>query len=246
MRLDWDHYFIRLAHMAAERSTCDRARVGCVLVHGRHVISTGYNGSPSGMPHCDDVGHQIHNGHCIRTVHAEANAITQAACHGANTAGATAYVTHLPCMTCAQLLVSAGVLRIVFDRVYDDGNNVDFLSNSGIVVERCQSMADPMTLNEYQAEAAKTLNEGADSVYLASKLVIEAAEAAQPIIKHKYHGKILSIATVEDELGDVLWYLATLANGLGLTLEDVAQHNVAKLRERHGVNYNPEHYQPRL
>ena len=104
-------------------------------------------------------------------------------------------------------------------------------------------MKDEMTLNEYQTEAAKTLNQSVDAVYLASKLMIEAAEAAQPIVKFKYHAKDYDTSVVKDELGDVLWYLAGLAQKIGLTLEEIADHNVAKLRARHGTAYNPEHYQ---
>lgn len=125
----WDTYFMQLARMAASRGTCDRAAVGCILTIDKRIVSTGYNGSPAGVSHCDDIGHLLVNGHCIRTVHAEANAIADAARRGVAIAGATAYVTHAPCRTCAMLLVSAGVVRVVFDAMYDDGANLGFLSS---------------------------------------------------------------------------------------------------------------------
>lgn len=114
MRLSWDDYFLEIATVVAERATCDRAHVGCVLVRDKRILSTGYNGSPSGQPHCDDEGHLLVAGHCVRTVHAEVNAVIQAARHGVGTEGATAYVTHSPCYECAKVLVTAGVARIVY------------------------------------------------------------------------------------------------------------------------------------
>jgi dCMP deaminase len=113
-----DAYFLSIASAVAERATCDRAHVGCLLVQDGHVISTGFNGSPVGQPHCDAVGHQMENGHCIRTVHAEANAIIQAALHGVSTRGATCYLTHFPCCNCAKMLINAGVVRVVFAKFY--------------------------------------------------------------------------------------------------------------------------------
>ena len=99
-----------------------------------------------------------------------------------------------------------------------------------------------MTFDEYQAEAALTANEGADCVYYAGKLVIEAAEAAQPVFKMMYHGKPATAEQMMDELGDVLWYAAGLAGALGLSLSAIAAANIAKLRERHGVSYRPAFY----
>ena len=112
-RPSWDDYFLGLAREVSTRATCDRSKVGCVLVVGRDIVATGYNGSLSGAPHCDDVGHRMVEGKCTRTVHAEANAIARAAKRGTATDGATAYVTRLPCEVCCKLLISAGVKRIV-------------------------------------------------------------------------------------------------------------------------------------
>jgi dCMP deaminase len=118
MRPDWDSYFMDMARKVAERSTCDRAHVGCVLVRDNRVLATGYNGSVSGMPHCDDVGHDIVNGHCKRTIHAEMNAIIQCAIHGVSSKGAIVYVTHYPCYDCAKALVNAGVLVVNYEQTY--------------------------------------------------------------------------------------------------------------------------------
>ena len=99
-----------------------------------------------------------------------------------------------------------------------------------------------MTFDEYQAEAALTANEGADCIYYAGKLVIEAAEAAQPVFKMMYHGKPATSEKMIEELGDVLWYAAGLAGSLGLSLSAIAEANIVKLRERHGTSYRPGFY----
>ena len=117
-RLNWDEYFMGLATHAAARSSCDRAKVGAVLVIDRHVIATGYNGSVAGLPHCDDIGHLMVDGSCVSTVHAEQNALAQAAMHGAATKGATLYVTHKPCIVCTKLILNAGIVRIVYLEIY--------------------------------------------------------------------------------------------------------------------------------
>lgn len=113
-RPSWDEYFGGVAEVVATRATCDRAYVGAVLVRDRRILSTGYNGSPPGEPHCDDVGHTMSNGHCIATSHAELNAIAQAARAGARLEGATCYVTHAPCPGCRKALASAGIIRVVY------------------------------------------------------------------------------------------------------------------------------------
>ena len=118
MRPDWDSYFMDMARKVAERSTCDRAHVGCVLVRDNRVLATGYNGSVSGMPHCDDVGHDVVNEHCKRTIHAEMNAIIQCTIHGVSSKGTIVYVTHYPCYDCAKALVNAGVLVVNYEQTY--------------------------------------------------------------------------------------------------------------------------------
>ena len=118
MRPDWPEYFMSIARVAATRATCDRAHVGCVLAKGNQILATGYNGSLPGAPHCDDVGHLMVDEHCLRTVHAEANTVAQAARFGTAIDGATAFVTHYPCLHCIKLLAAAGVTTIIFDAPY--------------------------------------------------------------------------------------------------------------------------------
>lgn len=128
MRPDWDSYFMKIAYAVSERSTCDRAQVGCVLVADKRILTTGFNGSPAGQDHCDEVGHLMVNGHCVRTIHAETNAIIQAALHGISTRDATCYVTHFPCINCTKVLINAGVDRIVYSVSYRmDENSLMFL-----------------------------------------------------------------------------------------------------------------------
>ena len=117
-RQTWDAYFLDLAGHASTRATCDRLHVGCVLVRDRDVIATGYNGSVSGLPHCDDAGHDMEDGHCVRTVHAEMNALCMSARNGHSTRGATAYVTHYPCWLCFKLLSQSGITRVVYKHRY--------------------------------------------------------------------------------------------------------------------------------
>ncbi|HMN11134.1 MAG TPA: cytidine/deoxycytidylate deaminase family protein [Bellilinea sp.] len=135
MRPSWDTYFMQIARDVAARSTCDRAFVGAVLVRDKHIIATGYNGSPAGLPHCDETGHLMVEGHCVRTVHAEVNSIVQAAVFGLVTEGATCYVTHFPCLNCTKTLINAHIKRLVYDTSYRmDPIAVEFLSTAGIEV----------------------------------------------------------------------------------------------------------------
>jgi len=126
-RPSWDDYFLELANAASNRATCDRGKTGCVIVRDKQVLATGYVGSPAGLPHCDDVGHLMkkviqENGevseHCLRTVHAEQNAICQAAKRGISIEGATVYTRMTPCRTCAMLLINCGIQRVVCERKY--------------------------------------------------------------------------------------------------------------------------------
>lgn len=134
-RPSWDEYFLDIAFSVAERSTCDRAHVGAVLVRDKRILATGYNGSPAGLPHCDEVGHLMVDGHCVRTLHAEQNAIIQSALHGVSSEGATAYVTHQPCLTCAKMLINAGVERVVYAGDYLDENSRQFLAAAQVKLE---------------------------------------------------------------------------------------------------------------
>ncbi len=131
-RVSWDHYFMNIARTVATRATCDRKFVGAVLVRDRIILATGYNGSIRGLPHCDEDGHLMEDGHCVRTVHAEANAIVQAARSGVRVDGADAYVTASPCWGCFRLLANAGVRRIVFGEFYRDPRVFDVAERLGI------------------------------------------------------------------------------------------------------------------
>lgn len=135
MRPDWASYFMKIAYSVSERSTCDRAFVGCVIVRDKRILTTGFNGSPAGQPHCDEVGHLLVDSHCIRTIHAETNAIIQAALHGISTKDSTCYVTHFPCINCTKVLINAGISRLVYDVPYRiDKNALNFLQLANIEI----------------------------------------------------------------------------------------------------------------
>ena len=119
-RASWDDYFMSIAQVVATRSTCPRKYVGAVLVKNRTILSTGYNGSIRGMPHCSDVGHMMEDGHCVATIHAESNAILQAAKNGVMIDGSACYVTASPCWSCFKQLANAGITRICFGEFYRD------------------------------------------------------------------------------------------------------------------------------
>lgn len=118
MRDDWDTYFMKIADLVSSRATCDRKHVGAVIVKDRRILATGYNGSIPGMPHCDDVGHMMDDGHCVRTIHAEVNAVAQAANMGTGVKGATMYCNTLPCWNCFKTIVSSGISEIVWQSDY--------------------------------------------------------------------------------------------------------------------------------
>lgn len=131
-RKDWRHYFMDIAHLVGSRATCDRKHVGAVIVRNNTLLSSGYNGAPRRMVHCDDVGHMMENDHCVRTVHAEANAIVQAAKNGVMIDGGTIYTTASPCWPCFQLIVNSGLVEIVFGELYRDPRISQFSREAGI------------------------------------------------------------------------------------------------------------------
>lgn len=136
-RPTWDEYFMLVAGAIARRSTCDRAIVGAVLVKDNHIVSTGYNGSPSGLPHCGEENHLMENGHCVRTIHAEVNAVIQAAIQGSMPSGTTCYVTHFPCFQCAKVLANARINEIVYDVPYRiDPRSLETFAAAKIIVRR--------------------------------------------------------------------------------------------------------------
>jgi dCMP deaminase len=127
IRPSWDEYFMNIAEMVGTRATCDRGRTGCVITKNNRILSTGYVGSPSGVRHCDEIGHEMHTvihedgsktQHCIRTTHAEQNVIAQAARAGIALEGGTLYTHMMPCYVCAKMLITAGIKRIVAKKDY--------------------------------------------------------------------------------------------------------------------------------
>lgn len=124
MRKTWNQYFIELANHVSTRSTCNRKNVGCVIVKDNNILATGYNGSLTKDEHCDETNHLIIDNHCIRTIHAERNAIFQAAKNGVCLKDATAYVNVEPCWECFKSLVSSGIINIYYQSDYPNSNNV--------------------------------------------------------------------------------------------------------------------------
>ncbi len=131
-RASWDEYFMNIARVVSSRSTCDRKFVGAVIVRDKTILSTGYNGSIRGMPHCTEVGHMMEDGHCVATIHAESNAILQAAKNGVAIDGASIYVTASPCWNCFKQVANAGIRRIVYGEFYRDNRIFDVAQKLGI------------------------------------------------------------------------------------------------------------------
>jgi dCMP deaminase len=130
-RPSWDEYFVGIMNMVGARGTCDRGQAGCVITRDNRILATGYAGAPSGIAHCDDVGHEMHtvthadgreSQHCIRTTHAEQNALMSAARHGVSTENGTLYCKMTPCYICAKLIINAGISRVVALNDYHAGN----------------------------------------------------------------------------------------------------------------------------
>jgi len=143
-RVDWHTYFMNIASQVATRSTCDRKHVGAVIVRDKTILSTGYNGSIRGMPHCDDAGHDLEAGHCVATIHAEANAILQAAKNGVMIEGAQIYTTASPCWNCFKLIANAGIRTIYYGEFYRDTKSLDVARRLGIdLVDLAHGIAGP-------------------------------------------------------------------------------------------------------
>ena len=138
-RPDWDRYFLDLCEAIAKRATCDRGRCGCVIVKNKRIMTTGYVGAPAGLPHCDEVGHDMrkmidYNGNITqRTLHAEQNAIIQAARFGIPLEGTTLYCKMTPCRTCAMMIINAGIKRVVCQKRYHaDADSVELFKQAGV------------------------------------------------------------------------------------------------------------------
>jgi dCMP deaminase len=145
VRPSWDEYFMEIANTVSKRATCDRGRSGCVIVKDRQILVTGYVGSPKGLPHCDEVGHQMKkmlhedgtiSEHCVRTVHAEQNAICQAAKRGIALEGSTLYCRMTPCRVCAMLIINCGIIRVVCEQKYHAGaESEEMFAKAGVQLE---------------------------------------------------------------------------------------------------------------
>jgi dCMP deaminase len=134
---------MKIAYSVSERSTCDLAFVGCVLVREKRILTTGFTGSPTGQAHCDEVGHLLVDGHCIRTIHAETNAIIQAALHGISIKDSTCYLTHFPCLNCTKALINSGITRLVYHIAYRiDENAQELLQLAKIQIEQIKFSPD--------------------------------------------------------------------------------------------------------
>lgn len=143
-RPSWDEYFMQMAELTAQRSTCLRRQVGAIIVKEKHIIATGYNGAPKRLPHCEELGGclreklEIPSGErheLCRALHAEQNAIIQASTLGQSIEGATIYITHQPCIICAKMIINAGISRIVIRRGYPDEMSREMLREAGLKVE---------------------------------------------------------------------------------------------------------------
>jgi dCMP deaminase len=142
-RPSWDEYFMELAQVVGKRSTCNRRSVGAVLVRDKRILTTGYNGSPPGQPHCTDEGCLMLDNHCVRAIHAEQNAIIQGALHGIDLRGSTCYVTSGPCVHCSKMLIAAGVKRIVFQDSYTEEIGQRMARQAGVILEQFADREEP-------------------------------------------------------------------------------------------------------
>ncbi len=144
-RLSWDQYFLTITRQVAERSTCNRAKVGAVIVREKNILATGYNGSPAGLPHCTEVGCLIYQSktpsgeteeNCYRTIHAEINAIAQAAKNGVSIRDAAIYVTHTPCIHCMKVLINTGIKHIFYEKEYKLYTVKELLGSAEVTLEK--------------------------------------------------------------------------------------------------------------
>ena len=123
---------MRIAREIATRATCDRKHAGALIVRDKNILATGYNGSIRGLPHCDEEGHMLEEGHCVRTIHAECNAIIQAAKNGVRIEGGSIYVTASPCWGCFKMIANAGLMKIAYGEFYRDQRIFEFAQRLGI------------------------------------------------------------------------------------------------------------------
>ena len=159
-RPTWDEYFLEMAHSVSKRATCDRGKSGCVITLDKQILVTGYVGSPAGFAHCEEAGHQMKDithedgsvtSHCMRTIHAEQNAIIYAINNNSSVKGATLYVTLAPCLACARIIYSCGISKVIYLNSYaefkglDSDEGVDFLEKFGVDVEKYNGHLENVT-----------------------------------------------------------------------------------------------------
>lgn len=156
-RPSWDNYFLKLAMLVSERATCPRMHCGCVLVRDKRILATGYNGSIPGDVHCEDDGCMIVDNHCVRTIHAEMNAIIQCSIHGVSTQGATAYVTNMPCTNCAKALIAAGIKEIIIFSDYHDTKAEEFFEIAKVKIKRLKMPDTSINYNLKNYSSAKEI-----------------------------------------------------------------------------------------
>ena len=141
-RIPWDQYFMAQSLLISTRSTCTRLAVGATIVRNKRVISGGYNGSVSGDVHCSEEGCKVVDGHCVRTVHAEANAILQCSKFGASTEGSDIYVSYFPCLQCTKMIIQAGIKNIYYLHDYRTSEYAkELINHAGIKIKQVE-MAD--------------------------------------------------------------------------------------------------------
>ncbi len=158
-RPSWDEYFLKVAMLVSERATCPRAHVGSVLVKEKRILASGYNGSIPGDAHCEDDGCMVVDNHCIRTIHAEMNALLFCAAHGVSTKGATAYITTLPCVNCAKALIGAGIKEVVIFSDYHDLSSEEFFKRGGVPIRRIAMPEREIIYNLDKYTSAKKIEE---------------------------------------------------------------------------------------
>jgi dCMP deaminase len=182
-----------IAHAVSQRGTCDRKKVGCVLVMDRRIVATGYNGSIPGSPHCDEAGHDlvlsmgddgVLRPNCVRTIHAEMNAIAQAARHGIAIEGCVAYVNTYPCWPCFRVMASAGVSKVVYDDAYRNDPRVEKeAGRAGIVVMKLEGYTNPLLEGVQMSENLKRAEKQVEIVEWASECWQRRALSAEATVR---------------------------------------------------------------
>lgn len=156
-RPSWDEYFLKLAMLVSERATCPRMHCGCVLVKDKRILATGYNGSIPGDVHCEDNGCMMVDNHCVRTIHAEMNAILQCSIHGVSTYDASAYITNMPCTNCSKALIAAGVKEIIIFSDYHDTKAEEFFKIANVKIRRLRIPTSSINYNLKDYSSAKEI-----------------------------------------------------------------------------------------